>query len=107
VHSTNQENLELLNLGVSSDYLRQARFVLKHGSDLADSVLNGSISLDNAYEEARIRKGQRAMAVARICFETKQSVRDGAWENSKKLGVETRTGHDSRKSFCHQNFSWG
>jgi hypothetical protein len=32
--------------------------VLHHASDLADSVLAGSISLDNAYEEARIRKGR-------------------------------------------------
>ena len=38
--------------------IRRARFVLKRASDLADSVLNGSISLDNAYEEARISKGQ-------------------------------------------------
>lgn len=38
--------------------LSQARTVLRHASDLADSVLAGSLSLDNAYEEARIRKGR-------------------------------------------------
>jgi hypothetical protein len=38
--------------------IRQARFVLCYGPELAESVINGSISLDNAYEEARIRKGR-------------------------------------------------
>jgi hypothetical protein len=46
------------NFGVSAEYLRQARFVLRYASDLGDSVLNGSISLEHAYEEARIRKGR-------------------------------------------------
>jgi hypothetical protein len=34
------------------------RSALTHASDLADSVVNGSISLENAYEEARLRKGR-------------------------------------------------
>jgi hypothetical protein len=38
--------------------IRQARFVLNHASDLADSVRSGALSLDNAFEQARIRKGQ-------------------------------------------------
>jgi ParB/RepB/Spo0J family partition protein len=44
--------------GLSQQRLSQARTVLRHARDLADSVRNGSISLDNAYEEARVRKGR-------------------------------------------------
>jgi hypothetical protein len=44
--------------------VRQARFVVRYASDLADSVRDGSISLDNAFEEARIRKG-RAVGLGR------------------------------------------
>ncbi len=44
--------------GLNSTYVSQARFVLRHASDLADSVINGSLSLDKAYEEACLRKGQ-------------------------------------------------
>jgi ParB-like nuclease family protein len=36
----------------------RARTVLRHTPDLADQVLTGSLSLDKAYEEARICKGQ-------------------------------------------------
>jgi ParB-like chromosome segregation protein Spo0J len=44
--------------GISQQRISQARTILRHASDLADSVRNGSISIDNAYEEARIRKGR-------------------------------------------------
>jgi hypothetical protein len=44
--------------GISYERVSLARFVLRHASDPANSVTNGSISLDNAYEEARIRKGR-------------------------------------------------
>jgi hypothetical protein len=44
--------------GLSQQRISQARTVLRYGPDLADSVLEGSISLDNAYEEARICKGR-------------------------------------------------
>lgn len=43
---------------VSPGYVNHACIVLQHAPDLAASVLAGSISLDNAYEEARIRKGR-------------------------------------------------
>ncbi|MDQ3959507.1 MAG: hypothetical protein M3255_04290 [Pseudomonadota bacterium] len=50
------------NSSVSKEFsgarLSLARFVLRYAPDLADSVLAGSPSIDNAYEEARIRKGQ-------------------------------------------------
>jgi hypothetical protein len=42
----------------SKAYLSRARTVLRHAPDLAEHVINGSLSLDKAYEEARIRKGQ-------------------------------------------------
>jgi hypothetical protein len=42
----------------SGERLRLARFVLRYASDLLDPVRSGAISLDNAYEEARIRKGR-------------------------------------------------
>lgn len=51
---------------LSSGKLSQARTVLRHAPDLADSVINGSISLDNAYEEARIRKCQAETYEARF-----------------------------------------
>lgn len=44
--------------GLNRARVAQARTVLHHASDLADSVRSGSLSLDNAYEEARQRKGQ-------------------------------------------------
>jgi hypothetical protein len=43
---------------LSKAHLSRARFVVRYASDLADSVRDGSISLNNAYEEARIRKGR-------------------------------------------------
>jgi hypothetical protein len=42
----------------SGERLSLARAVLRHAPDLAEQVINGSLSLDNAYEEARIRKGR-------------------------------------------------
>jgi hypothetical protein len=44
--------------GTSRDYISRARTVLRYAPDLVNSILAGSLSLDNAYEEARIRKGQ-------------------------------------------------
>jgi hypothetical protein len=44
--------------GTNRDYISRARTVIRHAPDLAASVLAGSLSLDKAYEEARIRKGQ-------------------------------------------------
>jgi hypothetical protein len=44
--------------GTSASRLGYATAVINHAPDLADSVINGSISLDNAYEEARLRKGR-------------------------------------------------
>jgi hypothetical protein len=51
---------------VSSAHISRAHTILKHASDLAASVIAGSISLDNAYEAARIRKGRAEGCVARI-----------------------------------------
>jgi ParB-like chromosome segregation protein Spo0J len=44
--------------GLSQQRISQARTVLHHAPDLADQVLNGSLPLDKAYEEVRIRKGR-------------------------------------------------
>jgi ParB-like chromosome segregation protein Spo0J len=38
--------------------IQEARLVLRHAPDLADQVRDGSLSLDKAHEEAKIRKGQ-------------------------------------------------
>lgn len=43
---------------ISQQRISQARTILKHAPDLADSVISGFLPLDNAYEEARIRKGR-------------------------------------------------
>jgi hypothetical protein len=51
--------------GTNREYISRARAVLDH-ADLADSVINGSISLDNAYDEARIRKGRAETYEARF-----------------------------------------
>jgi ParB/RepB/Spo0J family partition protein len=45
-------------MDVKQARISKAAVVLKHAPDLASSILAGSISLDNAYEEARIRKGR-------------------------------------------------
>jgi hypothetical protein len=47
-----------LNLEFSGMRLSQARTVLRYAPDLLDPVRSGAISLNNAYEEARIRKGR-------------------------------------------------
>jgi ParB/RepB/Spo0J family partition protein len=44
--------------GLSKGLVGNAAVVLKHAPDLAPSVLAGHLSLDNAYEEARVRKGR-------------------------------------------------
>jgi hypothetical protein len=50
----------------SSGLLSHARTVLRHAPDLAEHVINGSLSLDKAYEEARIRKGRADTHEARF-----------------------------------------
>ena len=55
---------------MSQQRISQARTVVRHAPDLANAVLAGHLSLDNAYEEARLRKGQRAMAT---CLVSKQA----------------------------------
>jgi ParB-like nuclease domain len=42
----------------SDERLSLARTVIRHAPDLASSVLAGTLSLENAFEEARIRKGR-------------------------------------------------
>jgi hypothetical protein len=44
--------------GLTAGRLGYAMTVINHAPDLADQVISGVISLDKAYEEARIRKGQ-------------------------------------------------
>jgi hypothetical protein len=44
--------------GLTAGRLGYAMTVINHAPDLANHVLDGSLSLDKAYEEARIRKGQ-------------------------------------------------
>jgi ParB-like nuclease domain len=44
--------------GITYERVSSARTVLRHAPDLADQVITGSLSLDKAYEEAKIRKGQ-------------------------------------------------
>jgi ParB-like chromosome segregation protein Spo0J len=44
--------------GLDHTRIVQANVVLHHAPDLADQVITGSLSLDNAYEEARVRKGR-------------------------------------------------
>jgi ParB/RepB/Spo0J family partition protein len=51
---------------LSKGLIGNAAIVLQHAPDLAASVLAGHISLDNAYEEARIRKGQADTYEARF-----------------------------------------
>jgi ParB/RepB/Spo0J family partition protein len=51
---------------VSKTRLISASVVLKHAPDLASQVLLGHISLDNAYGEARIRKGRAETYEARF-----------------------------------------
>jgi hypothetical protein len=43
---------------LNSGKLSQARTVQRYAPDLASSVIAGTLSLENAYEEARIRKGR-------------------------------------------------
>lgn len=44
--------------GLKDNCVAYASTILHHAPDLADQVINGSLSLDKAYEEAKIRKGQ-------------------------------------------------
>ncbi len=46
------------SLRIKQPMLAKASIVLRYAPDLADQVRNGFLSLDKAYEEARIRKGQ-------------------------------------------------
>lgn len=41
---------------VSATHISRARTVLTHAPELSDSVLTGSLSLDKAYEQAKLRK---------------------------------------------------
>lgn len=85
--------------GLSSGLVGNAAVVLKHASDLADSILNGSISLDNAYEEACLRKGQRAVAMAKICSFSEQTQRQRAITVTKVFATKTSHGDSRRVSW--------
>jgi hypothetical protein len=52
--------------GLKNNRVAYAFTILRHAPDLANSVIAGSISLDNAYEEARIRKGRADTHEARF-----------------------------------------
>jgi hypothetical protein len=52
--------------GLKNNRVAYAFTILRHAPDLAASVIAGSISLDNAYEEARIRKGRAETYEARF-----------------------------------------
>jgi hypothetical protein len=56
----------LLNLEFSGMRLSQARTVLRYAPDLLDPVRSGAMSLNKAYEEARIRKGRAETHEARF-----------------------------------------
>jgi len=45
-----------LNLDFSSQYISQARTVLKHAPDLSGNVLSGATTLNDAYKTALQRK---------------------------------------------------
>jgi hypothetical protein len=55
-----------IQLEFSGERLRQARFVLRYAPDLLDPVRSGALSLNNAYEEARLRKGRTETYEARF-----------------------------------------
>ena len=48
----------ILSANINRRHLTKAAVVLKHAPDLANNVIMGHLSLDNAYEEARVRKGR-------------------------------------------------
>jgi hypothetical protein len=62
-------------VGITPNYT-----LLLDGEDLIGYILSANIHRRN------LSKGQRAMAVARICFETKRSVRDGAKQSGTSAG---------------------
>ena len=43
-------------LGVSSEYLRMARAVLRYSGDVAENVLTGAMTLTEAYKQAQESK---------------------------------------------------
>ena len=51
-------SLKNSEVGVSRQYIGFARTVLEYAPDLADNVLSGSASLDEAYKAARERQYQ-------------------------------------------------
>jgi hypothetical protein len=53
-------------VGVSASRVSQAHTVLKHADDLADPVMAGVFSLDDAYAEAKRRKKERDDAVTSL-----------------------------------------
>jgi hypothetical protein len=52
--------------GLKDNRVFYASTILRHAPDLSDAVLMGHLSLDNAYEEARIRKGRAETYEARF-----------------------------------------
>ena len=51
--------------GVDPSYLSHARTVLQYAPDLADNILAGSSSLDEAYETAHVRNDRARLAKLR------------------------------------------
>jgi hypothetical protein len=52
--------------GITASRVKYASVVLNHAPDLSNAILMGHLSLDNAYEEARIRKGRAETYEARF-----------------------------------------
>lgn len=59
-------NLETKSLGFSSAGLSQARMVISFAPELADTVLSGATSLDEAYKTARQRKDAANSSEAKL-----------------------------------------
>jgi prolyl-tRNA editing enzyme YbaK/EbsC (Cys-tRNA(Pro) deacylase) len=56
---SNQTTREAANQsGLDQTRIVQASVVLRHAPDLAPQVIAGHLSLDNAYAEAKVRKGR-------------------------------------------------
>jgi hypothetical protein len=79
-------------------HVGRASMVLHHAPDLANAVLMGHISLDNAYEEARLRRGQRAIVVAEVTRDI--SVRQTAEE------IWSETDHGASGRWWRRKGAW-
>jgi ParB-like chromosome segregation protein Spo0J len=98
----------VFNTDVSKEYITKARAVLRYAPDLAESVLSGSVALNDAYQQAQDRKRASESTESRLETLRKEAsdLADLVVEEKMKLG-EAEAARKERKENAERHLRVG